>query len=114
MHVRQAGLAAILFLSLAACGGDSATDEGGDVRVVNIAGITFSPADLTVAVGTTVRWVNGTGAVHTVTPDGHTQWNDATLQAGGQFEHTFSTAGTFAYYCTPHRSLGMTGVIRVQ
>jgi plastocyanin len=30
------------------------------------------------------------------------------------YEHTFTTAGTFPYYCSVHFMLGMTGTITVQ
>ena len=90
-----------------------AVAAGGQVTI-DIVGFTFSPSTTTVARGTTVRWVNGTTTFHTVTPDGHTAWADANLAAGATFQHTFDTAGTFNYYCTPHRSAGMTGTINVQ
>lgn len=88
--------------------------SSGNLVIVNIVGFTFSPATTNIARGTTVRWVNGTTNLHTVTPDGHSEWADTNLPAGSQFQHTFNTAGTFAYFCTPHRSLGMTGTINVQ
>jgi plastocyanin len=82
---------------------------------VGLSGFSFTPASLTVAVGTTVRWVNQDGALHTVTPDGHSAWSTATLTGVGQtFSQTFTAPGTFNYYCDPHRSAGMTGVVRVQ
>ena len=93
----------------------ASTGGGGNVRVINIAGLSFSPADVTVARGTTVRWENPSSLLHTVTPDGHTEWQSATLAtAGSSFSHTFNTAGVYTYYCEPHQGSGMTGVIRVQ
>lgn len=127
MRLTLAGrrLSLALVLALVACGGsdgvaDPDDDDNGNgnpdpqTRVIQIAGFAFSPADVTVTRGTTVRWVNGGGMLHTVTPDGHQQWTEAVLQDGQQFQHTFATAGTYAYYCDPHRGSGMTGVIRVQ
>ena len=88
---------------------------GAEIREVELSGTSFVPADITVAVGTTVRWIYRSGGPHTVTPDGHTRWTEATLTSPGQtFEHTFTTAGVFNYYCSPHRAGGMTGVVRVQ
>lgn len=89
----------------------------GNVRIVRLAGTSFSPAVLDIAPGTTVRWVVDNGS-HTVTPDNATQagaWTGtATLNAGATFEHTFTVAGqNYAYHCLPHRNLGMTGTIRV-
>lgn len=118
-------LALVLALStgLWACGddGEDPTDPdnggGGDeVTVIDLtSSLTFSPDDVTIAPGTTVRWVNQANITHTVTPDGHSEWTEwETTISGEQFEHTFSTTGTYEYYCDPHRSDGMTGVIRVQ
>ena len=76
---------------------------------VELTGTSFLPADITVAVGTTVRWIYRSGGPHTVTPDGHTRWNEVSLTTAGQtFEHTFTTAGVFNYYCSPHRAAGIT------
>src|SRR5262249_44641322 len=33
---------------------------------------------------------------------------------GATYEHTFTQAGTYPYFCTPHRSIGMTGTIVVE
>lgn len=75
----------------------------------------FSPAELRVEAGTTVRWRNTTSNFHTVTPDGHSAWSEwQTAGAGETFEVTFDVPGTYPYYCRPHRSLGMTGTITVE
>lgn len=92
------------------------TEEGGEVVVITASGTSFSDADVTIAPGTTVRWVSQDPAMgHTVTPDGHTEWTDAPLDNNGDtFEHTFDEVGEFPYFCTPHQAQGMTGVIRVE
>lgn len=76
--------------------------------------LTFSPAAVTIPVGTTVRWTNDSGIFHTVTPDGHSEWEEAALPDGSVFTHTFDTPGTYPYYCSPHLAQGMTGVITVE
>lgn len=74
----------------------------------------FSPSALTIDAGTQVRWVNVSTVLHTVTPDGHTEWTSATLADDGDtFIHTFDTPGTYLYFCQPHQSQGMTGTITV-
>jgi nitrite reductase (NO-forming) len=70
----------------------------------------YSPRALTVAVGTTVTWVNDDSVFHTITsgssngttgtPDG--DFDSGEVQNGETFEHTFDTPGTFDYFCTPH------------
>ena len=87
-----------------------------DVVEITLAGTSFSPENVTIAPGTTVRWVAANG-VHTVTPDDPGQsgvWADRGLSAGQSFEHTFDVTGTFDYHCQPHQSLGMVGRIVVE
>jgi plastocyanin len=89
--------------------------EGPEVTLVEIdvtGGNTFNPDDVTIAPGTTVRWVL-TGGIHTVTPDGHTEWTERTLDSAGEtFDHRFDETGDFPYFCELHP--GMTGTIAVE
>lgn len=95
----------------------SATQPDDDVTTVTLAGTSFTPGNVSIAVGETVRWVVTNGS-HTVTPDDAGQpgvWTGTgLLDAGDQFEFTFTTAGVYDYHCIPHESLGMTGTITVQ
>lgn len=85
------------------------------VEVLLRQSLEFSPSELTIQAGQTVRWRNEVAMAHTVTPDGHSEWNDVSLSAAGAtFTHTFNSAGTFPYFCAPHLSAGMTGVITVE
>lgn len=69
----------------------------------------------TIPRGTTIRWVNTTNMAHTVTPSGHDAWNRAQTQVPETvLEVLFINPGTFAYFCEPHQSQGMTGTIVVQ
>ena len=88
----------------------------GDVVTIDVtAGLTFDSDDVTVTPGTTVRWVNQADIRHTVTPDGHEEWDEAELTTSGQvFEHTFESEGEFPYFCVPHQAQGMTGIVRVE
>lgn len=73
-------------------------------QTVTIAGFAFSPADLTVPVGTAVTWTNNDSTTHTATSDDGSF--DCGLISGGQsFTFTFSTAGTFSYHCKIHPSM---------
>ncbi|MEX2526895.1 MAG: plastocyanin/azurin family copper-binding protein [Gemmatimonadota bacterium] len=88
--------------------------EGGD-REITLGATSFSPNDLTIPAGTRVTWRNAGAIIHTITPDGHGEWTRVEMETAGQtFSHRFETPGTFEYFCEPHRSIGMTGVIRVQ
>jgi plastocyanin len=78
----------------------------------------FSPDTLTVPAGTTVTWVN-TGGSHTVTGgagtiDPASPIGDNPLSnLGDTVKKTFDQPGTYPYFCQPHASLGMKGVIIV-
>jgi plastocyanin len=89
-------------------------------------GFTFSPSSLTVQVGDTVEW-SWSSSGHTVTSGsqcsadgqfcspGDSNCASAPLSnQGATYSHTFSTAGTFPYFCTPHCDFGMVGTIVVQ
>ena len=79
----------------------------------------FVPATLTVPVGTTVTWLNKGVAGHTVTggdgaPDANSPIGNTPLATqGATVTKTFEAPGTYPYFCTPHVSVGMKGVIVV-
>jgi plastocyanin len=74
----------------------------------------FSPQIVRIQPGQSVEWANDGRSPHTVTADDGS-WNSGNLAAGGTFEHTFSQAGVFTYYCKYHGSpgVGMIGTIVV-
>lgn len=88
-------------------------------HIVNQSSLSFSPNDLTVNAGDTVRWVRSSGS-HTVTNGtGASDPNvgnlfDAPLNSSNTtFEFTFNSAGDVDYFCRPHEGANMKGVIRV-
>ena len=107
-----AGLGLVTLLS--ACGGGSdsttgPTNSGGNS--VTVGNNFFSPADLSVAVGTTVTWNWAPGAVeHNVTFD---DGQHSATQSSGSFPRTFSAAGTYPYHCTIHGAAVMHGTVTV-
>jgi plastocyanin len=78
---------------------------------VMIQNYAFDPLTLTVKVGTTVTWTNGDNVTHTVTSDTGL-FDSGDLAQGATFSYTFTTAGTYAYHCTPHHAT-MSGTIIV-
>jgi plastocyanin len=79
-------------------------------------GMTFSPANVTVAPGEMVTW--NFNELHTSTSDsqiGPETWDSGQLSSG-TFSHTFNTPGTYPYHCFIHSSPGgtlMNGVVEV-
>ena len=77
--------------------------------------LAYAPAAVRVAAGTTVTWEwTGEGGQHNVVDEGDAFKSALVTEAGHSFTHTFETAGTFKYYCTPHKGLGMKGVVAVE
>ena len=90
-------------------------EEPNVVVEIQIQNFQFSRPELSIAPGTVVQWRNSTSSFHTVTPDGHSAWSEwQTAGADQTFEVRFDEAGTYPYYCLPHRSLGMAGTIIVE
>jgi plastocyanin len=69
--------------------------------VVKIDNFTFSPATLTVALGTTVTWTNDDDIPHTVMAKDKA-FRSKPLDTGNQFSFTFATPGEYAYFCSLH------------
>jgi plastocyanin len=109
--VRRSFVVVTLVVLLAACGSAAqAPRPTTDGPMVELRDNLFHPAQLEVAVGTTVTW----------------WWNDGMFgghdvvmpevfsvpeQTSGTFQHQFDTPGTYTYVCTLHD--GMTGTIIV-
>lgn len=108
----------VLAFVLAACAAAAApspTPRANEVQVIEPAGQpdrwTFAPAEISVAKGTTVTFVNHGKEFHTVTADAPSRPFDVSLDAGKTGTITFANAGTFAYHCGVHPQ--MKGVVRV-
>jgi plastocyanin len=69
--------------------------------VVTIDNFTFSPEELTVATGTTVKWVNHDDIPHLVV-EKDKAFRSKALDTDDSFSYTFASAGTFEYFCALH------------
>jgi plastocyanin len=85
-------------------GGDTGGPKGPGTNEVFIQGMAFDPATITVAANTTITWTNKDAVAHTVTSDTGL-FDSGSIATNGTFSFTFSTAGTYAYHCTPHPSM---------
>lgn len=77
---------------------------------VQISMFSFSPATVTVPVGTTVTWTNQDSAAHTVTSDTGA-FDSGSLSQGGSWSNTFNQPGSYAYHCAFHGSMHGTVVV---
>lgn len=75
----------------------------------------FDPAAVRVSTGTTVVWEwTGLGSSHNVIAEDGSFESELVADEGHTFSQTFEEPGTVEYYCTPHRTMGMKGVLVVE
>ena len=77
---------------------DAPKKDGSEITIDNF---TFTPKELTVAVGTTVKWVNHDDIPHTVV-EKKTTFRSKALDTDDSYSFTFTSAGTFDYFCGLH------------
>ena len=78
---------------------------------VKIDNFSFTPATITVPVGTTVRWTNRDDIPHTVVSNDQ-KFESKALDTDDQYSYTFTKPGTYPYFCSIHPK--MTGKVVVQ
>lgn len=112
---------------VAACGGTSSTSSSNPSSnppgpQVTIADFSFSPSTLSIKAGTTVTWTNNGPMTHTTVSDSGV-WSSANLgpptggggygggTAGGSFQFTFNTPGSYPYHCSLHPPASYPGFV---
>ena len=78
--------------------GAIAAQEPNEVVIDNF---TFGPQELTVAVGTTVKWVNHDDIPHNVVNKDKT-FRSKALDTDDSYSFTFASDGTYDYFCGLH------------
>ena len=85
---------------------------------VGAGGLKFTPKDVTIQVGDTVQWTwaaSGHSSTSGTPGNPNGIWDSGTQNSGFVFNQTFNTAGSFAYFCSPHGlCCGMVGSVTVQ
>ena len=78
--------------------------------------LAFEPSTINISEGDTVKFINNKLAPHNAVFDGHEELShpDLAFAPGESWEETFTTAGTYEFYCEPHRGAGMVGKVIVQ
>jgi plastocyanin len=79
---------------------------------VGIDNFTFNPATVTVKAGTTVTWTNKDDIPHGIAATNNTFKRSQALDTDDSFSFTFTTPGTYQYFCYIHPH--MTGTIVVE
>jgi len=114
-------------------GGDKAGDNKAGSKEVVVkmksegSSFKYEPTDITIKVGTTVRWVNDSDNKHTSTddpdmektageaviPKGAQVWTSPFLSNGDSYTRTYTVPGKYRYFCRNHGQFGMEGTINV-
>jgi plastocyanin len=79
---------------------------------VSIHNFTFNPQTVTVKAGTTVTWTNKDDIPHGIAATNNTFKRSQALDTDDSFSFTFTTPGTYQYFCYIHPH--MTGTIVVE
>jgi plastocyanin len=117
LFYERAGILAIAVLTLCMCAWANqvqtssrapAASAATDVKIDNF---TYGPAELTVPVGTTVKWTNHDDMPHTVTSEDKSFASKA-LDTDDTFTFTFTKPGTYTYFCTIHPKMTAKIVVR--
>lgn len=114
--IRISGMA--ILLAVLTFGGPGSTfaaapdNKSASEVAVKIDNFSFSPATITVAVGTTIRWTNRDDIPHTVVSEDKTTFKSKVLDTDEQFTYTFTKPGTYSYFCSIHPK--MTAKVVVQ
>jgi amicyanin len=108
MRLMLAGL--LVVLSAVFVSPPAAQAASQSVTMMNYA---YSPSTLMITVGDTVTWTNHDQAPHdVVTTSAPVAIKSPLLNNGQSFTYTFTTAGTYSYYCSVHPD--MTAKVIVQ
>jgi plastocyanin len=73
----------------------------------------FSPPTIVVVIGVnnTITWTNSDPAIHTVTATDHS-FDSGNISPSNTYTRTFTTPGTFSYFCTIHTYMKGTIVVK--
>lgn len=109
--VVAAMLAGPVIGALLACRMVAAQETKMEVKMVSIDNFTFSSKELTVAVGSTVRWINHDDIPHSIVAR-NSAFRSKALDTDDVYSFTFTSAGSFDYLCGQHPL--MTGTVIVK
>lgn len=96
----------MVLLSIFLATGCTGNGKTVDVKIENAS---FNPNSITISSGDTVKWTNMDAGTHAVVG---TDFSSGDISSGKSFEHKFTKAGTYNYYCSIDPS--MKGVVIVK
>jgi len=100
-----------LILSAAAPGTTANGAAAAAPAEVKIDNFSFTPASITVPVGTEVTWTNRDDIPHNVVSEDHSM-KSKVLDTDEKFTFTFTKPGTYSYFCSLHPKMKGTVVVQ--
>jgi len=108
--------AATLAMLAASCSSKSATPSEEEppaiAATVHIADGKFEPRETEIEVGGSVMWINDDVAGHDLKFLSPNKLYSGVMKPGGVWIHTFTSAGTYDYYCDFHNTMKGSVVVR--
>jgi amicyanin len=89
----------------------TATNAAVASPAVHIDNFAFSPQEITVAPGATVTWVNRDDIPHNVVAS-NKAFRSKVMDTDQQYSFTFSTPGTYEYFCALHPHMKGTVIVK--
>ncbi len=77
--------------------------------------LAFEPSTININSGDSIKFINNKLAPHNAVFEGHDELShsDLAFAPGESWTETFNAAGTYEFYCEPHRGAGMVGKVVV-
>ena len=91
----------LVFSAGAPAGAPRAATTANGSNTIAIDNFTFQAATLTVTAGTQVTWVNHDDVPHKIVSTDK-KVSSPVLDTDGRFSYTFTTRGTYEYFCSIH------------
>ena len=109
-------LFAVIALATTSCGTDSTASSGENppaiAATIHIADGKFEPREIDIEVGGSVMWINDDVASHNVKFLEPSTFNSGVIKPAATWIQTFTSAGTYDYYCDFHNSMKGSVVVR--
>lgn len=94
-------------------GVDPSTTGTQSAPAVAIKDFAFSPASITIKIGSSVTWTNKDVVSHSAT-EVHNVFDSGGIAPNAAFTYKFTSAGTYTYHCTFHSMMANATVVVTQ